>query len=118
MAGTGNPGAGAAATLPPGLQSPPATPCWGSTSRVLGLLAHALGRCDEAARHFEDAIEHNSALGARTWHARGLLEYAGLLRERGDAARAQTLLREVAATARELEVVDIGVRAEAALDAS
>lgn len=92
--------------------------CWGSASRVLALLAQALGRSDEAASYFEEAIEHNLALGARTWHARSLVEYAMLLRDGGDTGRAQELLRDALLISRELDLVDIGTRAETALSAS
>lgn len=95
--------------------------CWGSTSRTVALLAVTLGRFDEAGRHFEDAIEMNGAIGARTWQERSRVEYAQMLLARGqdhDRARAQRLLEEASAAARELELFDIRDRAEAALAAT
>jgi tetratricopeptide (TPR) repeat protein len=90
--------------------------CWGSTSRVLGLLARTLGRTGEAARHFEDAIEQNAAIGAVAWRARTEVEYAELLLdEAGERERAKTLLEGALTTANELSLDDIGARARAAL---
>jgi tetratricopeptide (TPR) repeat protein len=85
--------------------------CWGSTSRVLALLAHALGRLDDAAVHFEDAIEQNAAIDAPAWRARCEVEYAELLRGRGDSARAGALLRSARQTAEQLGLTDIERRA-------
>jgi DNA-binding SARP family transcriptional activator len=44
----------------------------GSVARYLGILAATIGRWDEAAGHFEDAIAMNARMGARLWldHAR------------------------------------------------
>jgi tetratricopeptide (TPR) repeat protein len=90
--------------------------CWGSTSRVLGLLARTLGRTGEAARHFEDAIEQNAAIGAVAWRARTEVEYAELLLdEAGERERAETLLEGALTTANEFSLVDIAARARAAL---
>jgi predicted ATPase len=77
----------------------------GCISRPLGLLAAALGRGDEAAHHFERAIEVDERLGLRPWLAETRLAYASLLaRRRGASARARALalLAEADATAREL----------------
>jgi tetratricopeptide (TPR) repeat protein len=89
--------------------------CWGSSSRVLGLLARTLGRTDEAVRHFEDAIEQNAALGVRAWGARTEVEYAQLLLEQGERDRAEALLASARSTAEELGLIDIGKRAAGAL---
>jgi tetratricopeptide (TPR) repeat protein len=85
--------------------------CWGSTSRVLGLLARTLGRDDEAAAHFEDAIEQNAAIDAPAWRARSEVEYAELLLARGEPARAEPLRQSARRTAAELELTDIERRA-------
>jgi tetratricopeptide (TPR) repeat protein len=86
--------------------------CWGSTSRVLALLAGALGRFEEAAGHFEDAIEQNAAIDAPAWRARCEVEYAGLLRRLGDSARADAFLRSARQTAEQLGLTDIARRAD------
>ena len=41
-----------------------AAACFGSVSRHLGMLAHVLGRWDEAEAHFDDAIRDNRRAGA------------------------------------------------------
>jgi tetratricopeptide (TPR) repeat protein len=71
--------------------------CGGPTDLALGLLAHTCGRIDQAARHFERALEVSSRANlqpyqvqARHWYARLLLERRGP----GDAERARTLIDE------------------------
>jgi pentatricopeptide repeat protein len=51
----------------------------GSVTRALGLLAAVIGRPEEAARHFEDAIEQAGRMGARPWVARSKYAYAAML---------------------------------------
>ena len=80
----------------------------GSTYRVLGRLAHLLGRIDEAERHFVDAIEANDTMGARPWAAWARRQYASLLLERdaaGDRGRAAALLSHAREDARALGMV-------------
>jgi tetratricopeptide (TPR) repeat protein len=60
--------------------------CLGSASRYLGLLADTMGRWEDAARHFEEAIAMNASIGARPWLAYCQYEQAVLLARRGDAA--------------------------------
>jgi DNA-binding SARP family transcriptional activator/tetratricopeptide (TPR) repeat protein len=77
----------------------------GPSSRVLGLLATAMGRWEEAARHFEDALELARRVGARPNHARTQKAYTEMLlarNEPGDPEKALELLDEVLATAEEL----------------
>ncbi len=77
----------------------------GSASRSLGVLASVLHRWDEAARHFEDALERNAGMGARPWVAHTQHDYARMLRRRdgvGDPERAAELLTSALATCREL----------------
>jgi DNA-binding SARP family transcriptional activator/tetratricopeptide (TPR) repeat protein len=65
-----------------------------SVSRPLGLLATLLGRHDDAERHFEDALEMNTRMGAWPWVAHTESAYAELLAARGgpgDAERAGRL---------------------------
>jgi tetratricopeptide (TPR) repeat protein len=67
----------------------------GSASRHLGQLATTLGRLDEAADHFEAALEMNGRTGARPWLGLTACDYAAMLRDRdgsGDAERAAELV--------------------------
>jgi DNA-binding SARP family transcriptional activator/tetratricopeptide (TPR) repeat protein len=66
----------------------------GSVSRSLGNAALALGRWDDAVRHFEAALAANTRMGATPWVARTLDDYARMLQARGaagDLARAESL---------------------------
>jgi DNA-binding winged helix-turn-helix (wHTH) protein/tetratricopeptide (TPR) repeat protein len=85
---------------------------FGCASRPLGLLARALGRFDEAERHFEVALEADTRIGI----AETQLEYAALLLERGGSEnrrRAEALLDRACATAAELGMAALTRRAEA-----
>jgi hypothetical protein len=76
----------------------------GPSSRVLGLLATAMGRWEDAARHFEDALELATRARARPNHARTQKAYAGMLLARNgtdDRAQALHLLDEALQTAEE-----------------
>jgi tetratricopeptide (TPR) repeat protein len=86
----------------------------GVTSRVLGRLAHVLGRFDDAVRHFEDAIGANDRMGARPWSAWSRYWYALMLNERGDEERAEALLADARATARDLGMIGLERRISAA----
>jgi tetratricopeptide (TPR) repeat protein len=88
---------------------------FGCASRPLGLLARALGRFDEAERHFEVALDADTRIGARPWIAETQLEYAALLLERGgsdDRRRAEALLDQASAAAAELGMAAVLQRAE------
>src|SRR5439155_13211696 len=77
----------------------------GSASRPLGLLAAAMGRSEDAARHFEDALRMNTSIGSRPWVAHTQYAYACMLRARGragDREKARLLLSQALETAREL----------------
>ncbi|MEE8384576.1 MAG: AAA family ATPase [Dehalococcoidia bacterium] len=66
-------------------------------SRVLGMVAHAAGRPDEAAEHFRAAVRRARELGAATELAEASYWYARLLLERGgteDLGHARDLLAE------------------------
>ena len=66
----------------------------GSVSRYLGLLAATTKRWDEATRHFDEAIEVNTRIGALPWLVYTKRNFANMLNERGardDAKRAGTL---------------------------
>ena len=88
----------------------------GSTSRPLGILATLLGRLEDAARHFEEALRMNEKMGARPWLAdtqenqtRMLLERNG----RGDRERAEELVARAQATYLELGMQDDATKAVA-----
>lgn len=92
----------------------------GSASHYLGLLAATLGRWDDAARHFEDALALNDRMGARPFVARTQLAYAAMLIRRdapGDCDRARALTDAALATSGELGMARLAAEA-AALAAS
>ncbi len=77
----------------------------GSVSRYLGLLATTTNRSADAERHFEQALQRNTEMGARPWVAHTQDDYARLLwsrNEPGDRKRALDLIREALSTYREL----------------
>ena len=79
--------------------------CCGAFSRYLGALAATMDRCDDAIRHFEDALTMNARMGARPWLAHTQHRYACLLLARGQLAdrnRALALIDSALSTAREL----------------
>ncbi|MEA2182421.1 MAG: hypothetical protein QOF69_1606, partial [Solirubrobacteraceae bacterium] len=76
--------------------------CLGSSSRPLALLAAALGRCEDAITHFENALAMNERMGAAAWLARTRVEYAEFLVREGDDPRALALLEQGLAGARQL----------------
>jgi hypothetical protein len=81
--------------------------CHGSVSRHLGLLAHALGRWDEADAHFAVALQDNQAAGAPLLVAHTRRDWSALLRVRGgdgDWDRAIDLLAGAEAIYRHLGV--------------
>ena len=86
----------------------------GSASLHLALLAHAMGKLDAAARHFEDALVMNARIGGRPFLARTQTAYARMLLERGrvaDRRRAAALLDQAQACIDELGLVEVGRRA-------
>jgi tetratricopeptide (TPR) repeat protein len=79
--------------------------CCGATTHWLGMLAATMQRWNDAAAHFENAIETNARIGARPFLARSQHEYARMLIERnesGDKDKARTLLDEAIPTYSEL----------------
>jgi class 3 adenylate cyclase len=83
----------------------PAISCLGSASLSLGQLAATMERWEEAARHFEDALEMNARMGARPRVARTQHDYAHMLLARdepGDRQKALELLAQALDTAQEL----------------
>jgi DNA-binding SARP family transcriptional activator len=90
----------------------------GSASRYLGILATTTSRQEEAAAHFERALEMNARMGARPWVAHTQHDYARMLLARsqsGDRARARDLLATALETYRELGMEPWAERAESEL---
>ena len=79
--------------------------CVGSASRSLGLLAATMSRWDQAERHFENALQMHTRMGARPWLAQTRHDYADMLLRRdakGDREKALVLLTKALDTAQEL----------------
>jgi tetratricopeptide (TPR) repeat protein len=99
------------------------TLCCGSAARYLGMLAHALGDWSAAEEHFEYGLRIDERLRAWPWLAHGRHEYALMLAARngvGDRERAQHLLVDAVAAAKELKMFALveriaGAQASAAL---
>jgi tetratricopeptide (TPR) repeat protein/KaiC/GvpD/RAD55 family RecA-like ATPase len=69
--------------------------CYGTAARYLGLLASAMDRFEEAAKHFERAIAQDAAMGARPYAAHSQWGYATMLLARrgpGDKEKSVELL--------------------------
>ena len=78
---------------------------WIASDRLLGLLAHTMGKLDDAAGHFEDALDFCRKAGYRPELAWTFCDYADTLHERGgdgDRGRAVSLLDESLAISRDL----------------
>jgi len=81
--------------------------CGGSLQRIIGDIALATGRVDEAIRRHTDAIEMNARIGARPFLALSRLGLAGALVARddpGDLRAARALVTEAAAEFRRLDL--------------
>jgi hypothetical protein len=84
--------------------------CLGAAARSLGLLATVLQRWNDAAAHFEMALERNARLGSRPILAHTQYDYACMLRARngaGDRDRAGALLAAARATAESLGMAQL-----------
>jgi tetratricopeptide (TPR) repeat protein len=82
----------------------------GSVAFYLGLLCRTTGDWEAAEEYFASAAATHQRTGARPWLARTRLEWARMLLARagpGDPERADGLLRQVLATARELGLAKI-----------
>jgi hypothetical protein len=80
-----------------------------------------MGRWDEAAGHFENALAMNAKMGARPFVAHTQREYAAMLLRRdqpGDRDKAHTLLSHAIATYEALGMTSYGERAAALLAVS
>jgi tetratricopeptide (TPR) repeat protein len=97
----------------------PAGAGWcGSVARHLGLIAHTVGRWDEAEAHFRVALEANARAAAPVLVAHTHRDYSALLRVRGgpgDWELATHLLAEAAAVYRRLEIGPLAEYADAVL---
>jgi DNA-binding SARP family transcriptional activator/tetratricopeptide (TPR) repeat protein len=87
--------------------------CEGSVNRVLGQLATVMSRYDDAASHFEAALECNTRIRSPLWVAHTQHDYARMLLLRGrpdDRDRARELLDEALATVEELGFTSLTAR--------
>ena len=90
----------------------------GSVARYLGMLAATTSRWEDAAGHFEDALEMNARMGARPWLAHTQRDYAETLLARdvpGHREKAQLLLSEALTSYRQLGMETAAARAAAVL---
>jgi class 3 adenylate cyclase len=79
--------------------------CYGSTHRLLGLLASTLEKYDDAERHFKYAIEMNTRMAAGRFLGWTYFQYADMLVRRdrpGDRGKALSLLPKALDTAERL----------------
>lgn len=86
----------------------------GPVHRPLGILAAVLSRDDDAARHFEDAVDQAQRMGARPWVAHAQYGYAELLARRahpGDRDLAADLAAGTAAACEDMGMTALGMRA-------
>jgi DNA-binding CsgD family transcriptional regulator len=87
---------------------------YGAADRYLGMLAATLGDSELARRHFEQAVELNRRMGARTWLAHTDYEYARALIAAGDdGEQAQALASEARELARRIGLRALLARIEA-----
>jgi len=94
-----------------------AAACQGPVARLLGRLAQAAGRADDAERHLRESLALCERMGYRPFIAINRVELARLLLEGGRRERrdeALRLLAEALATAQELGMVDLTRQALAA----
>jgi tetratricopeptide (TPR) repeat protein len=76
----------------------------GTYGRYLGWLASALGRRNDAERHFAGALTLATAAGAKPERARVLAAYGAMLMTSGDVERARPMLAEAKSIA-----IDLGL---------
>lgn len=88
---------------------------FGPVTYSLGLLAHTLGRHDDATKHLEQAIKEAGGMEARPYVARAQFACAQTLLARnaaGDRAKAVRLLEQSIATATEIGMKSLLERAQ------
>lgn len=89
---------------------------YGAMDRILGELAGALDRLDDADRHLDDAVRMEGRIGALPFLALAQLAHADLLRRRGgtgDLDKAARLVERAGHTARRLGMAPAVARATA-----
>ena len=82
----------------------------GLCDRVLGLLAQTMGKLDDAAAHFDDALAFCRKAGYRPELAWACCDYADMLVQRNDSgvrARAILLTEESLAISTELDMIPL-----------
>ena len=92
----------------------------GPAGVYLGNLADILGRSDDAARHFEHALEMTALIHARPWVAKTQYDFARTLlarRRSGDRGRARELLDQALSTAEGLGMASLAGNARKMLGA-
>lgn len=90
-----------------------ASVCLGATARYLGQLASVLSRWDDAAAHFQRAIELDSQMSADGWLAHSQYQYSCMLFRRGrqeDVERANAMLDAAATAAGKLGLIGLKMR--------
>jgi DNA-binding SARP family transcriptional activator/tetratricopeptide (TPR) repeat protein len=88
--------------------------CGGSAARAIGLLETTLHRFDDAARHFELALEVNAQIRSPLWVAHTHYDYASMLLRRngpGDRETTLELLRRSLASAERLGLTALADKA-------
>ena len=93
--------------------------CYGAISRYLGMLSTTLGKWDDGARHFEDALAMNARMEAWPWLAHTQFQYAKMLLVRArpiDRERAFALLDAALTSTRRLGMRALEERASALLN--
>jgi class 3 adenylate cyclase len=87
-----------------------AVDCYGTTHRLLGLLATTMERWEDAERHFKDAMEMNARMGAGRFAGWTFYQYADILLRRdgvGDRAKALSLLQQALDIAERLGLTEL-----------
>ncbi len=90
-----------------------ASVCLGATARYLGQLASVLSRWDDAAAHFQRAIELDSDMSADAWLAHSQYQYSRMLFRRGrqeDIEPANAMLDAAATSAGRLGLIGLQMR--------
>ena len=89
--------------------------CWcGPVAYALGILAHGLGRHDDASKHFDRALAKAAAMNARPYIARIQASAAALARETGNVAAAERHAADADRLIRELGMRSVRVAPAAA----
>jgi tetratricopeptide (TPR) repeat protein len=92
--------------------------CMGSVSRSLGLVATTMTRYEEAARHFEAALQMNAQIKSPLWVAHTQHDYARMLLQRagpGDRDHAFKLLEQALASGQQLGLKAVSDKARTLL---